>query len=525
MPRTRLGWLLCLLSGAVGVSLALRVAPYQVDDAAITYRYAANLAAGHGLTFNPGHPAVEGFSSPAWLALLALAASLFSPSILPIVATIAGLACAIALVVILARSSPRLDGDTHHRAPWPGVFALAVWALCPAAAFHAVAGLEPMLFVLIVVVLSRAIADQEASWGVFLAAFAATWVRPEGPWILVAVAVQLAAQGEWRRIVQRPTRDVLAVVVAGALTVVAMRLAIFHALLPNTFFAKRAGIAIGAPYVFRTLASPWAAAMVAAGFLGAMHGTKVHRGYLAAAVAWSLAAAVEGGDWMPAARMMMPALAMFSLAAGGLGIANGEAVVTRPRRGVLVAGIIATVAAASFGAIASTQIAATASLSEDGIRHENDVLASWLRQSGVHSVALVDIGQIGFRAPIEIIDLGGLTDARIAHAPGSLLEKRFDRGYLFDERRPDVIVLRSDVLPARSPHGNLAPRTDQAISVVERYVLADPRMPRDYVPLFVLLPGVTRSPLYARIVFLRRGTRLTEAARLPSDTLFVGPPS
>ena len=58
----------------LGLGLSLGIAPYQLDDAYITYRYAANVIDGHGPVFNPGTEPVEGFSSPLWLLLLSLGA-------------------------------------------------------------------------------------------------------------------------------------------------------------------------------------------------------------------------------------------------------------------------------------------------------------------------------------------------------------------------------------------------------------------------------------------------------------------
>ncbi len=42
------------------------------DDAMISMRYAQNLAAGHGLVWNPGGPAVEGYTNPLWTLVMAV---------------------------------------------------------------------------------------------------------------------------------------------------------------------------------------------------------------------------------------------------------------------------------------------------------------------------------------------------------------------------------------------------------------------------------------------------------------------
>ncbi len=45
---------------------------WLVDDAGITFAYARSIAAGAGPVLQPGAPPVEGYSNPAWLALLVL---------------------------------------------------------------------------------------------------------------------------------------------------------------------------------------------------------------------------------------------------------------------------------------------------------------------------------------------------------------------------------------------------------------------------------------------------------------------
>ncbi|RME21481.1 MAG: hypothetical protein D6798_18055, partial [Deltaproteobacteria bacterium] len=49
--------------------------PWTLDDAYITFRYADNLVAGHGIVFNPGER-VEGYTNFLWLLLLAVGRSL-----------------------------------------------------------------------------------------------------------------------------------------------------------------------------------------------------------------------------------------------------------------------------------------------------------------------------------------------------------------------------------------------------------------------------------------------------------------
>src|SRR5439155_14181321 len=59
---------------AFALAMQLVFVGYVKDDAYIAYRYATNLAHGHGLTFNVGDPPVEGFTSFVWTLALALPA-------------------------------------------------------------------------------------------------------------------------------------------------------------------------------------------------------------------------------------------------------------------------------------------------------------------------------------------------------------------------------------------------------------------------------------------------------------------
>ena len=73
--RTTLSWTDVALGllGCAAVLLWLEsyLGVYMPDDAYITFRYAENLATGHGLVFNAAAPPVEGYSNLSWIVLLA----------------------------------------------------------------------------------------------------------------------------------------------------------------------------------------------------------------------------------------------------------------------------------------------------------------------------------------------------------------------------------------------------------------------------------------------------------------------
>ena len=95
--KTRLVWALALSIFAAEAMLFVHWIP---DDAFISFRYAANLAAGNGMVFNPGER-VEGMSNPLWTALLGAATRAGLDTVRTAVTL--SLACSLAAIVMTFR--------------------------------------------------------------------------------------------------------------------------------------------------------------------------------------------------------------------------------------------------------------------------------------------------------------------------------------------------------------------------------------------------------------------------------------
>ncbi|MFZ5476973.1 MAG: hypothetical protein ACOZNI_09385 [Myxococcota bacterium] len=407
-PRT-----LVLAAVAVAVANAARFSSeiHVIDDAWISFRVARNWVERGLPVFEPSIPPAEGMTNLLWTglsALLLLAAPDLDPTI---PARLGGLACYAATVVIAARLATRAAGDR----PLAGAVTAGLLATSGSMAFHAVSGLETaaagLLFVL-------AMSDLDGGrWtraGVWLALGAAT--RPEG--LLVgALGVLIAARGGLAA-AARTAAPFAALVVA----MEAFRLHTYGALLPNTFAAKPPDPAAGLRYVARFVAFTGGV-----GILGALPAVRVARpgaalagvaGALAAGVAWS------GGDWMPGYRRLTEvAIALAVLVGIGVGV----------RSRLAIAGALAWLVGSGVAAARAV----------DSGRYYHPALA-WIaglveRTPGVDSVALYDIGRFGWVFRGEIFDLGALTDARLAAAPGRMGEK-WDEAW-FRERSPDLVVL------------------------------------------------------------------------------------
>lgn len=169
-----------------------RAIPAANEDAYITFRYAANWAAGLGPVFNPGEH-VLGFSSPLWTALLAFGMRLGADPIVwsRTLATVGDVGLLLAFVSLLERGVSRT-------AAW--IFAM-FWAGYPFFAAVTVSGLETGFVVALLAVAAWCIAHRNAAAGPLLGALAlsrpeafvmaavlAVWARPRDRIVAAAIA-------------------------------------------------------------------------------------------------------------------------------------------------------------------------------------------------------------------------------------------------------------------------------------------------------------------------------------------------
>ena len=341
--RARL-WFAGILGFQTGLTLLLFRAHggALIDDAYISFRYATRLAAGQGLTWNPG-VAVEGFSNPVWTLALALVARLGAPPhatafplglLLALVATAAVMAAARRLGLGPARST--LAGGLVA-----GDVGLATWAG---------SGLETGLTTALVALWLReagALRDprrglaQGLRLGILGAVLALS--RPEGV-VWTGLGCAWLIWGVWA------PRRLLVGWFLGAIPLLAayqgFRLVYYGSLLPNTFFAKVEPGEAGLRNAVATLGG-WAAAHVVLLAVAAL-GAVLRRGRPAESSGipprfpwllwgWLLAQAgfvlVAGGDWMGDSRYMAPTVPVLALAV----VVSVRGLSIRPRLGWLAA--------------------------------------------------------------------------------------------------------------------------------------------------------------------------------------------
>lgn len=521
------------LPGLLALAIPLLVATLHgatfgdwiVDDAGISFAYARNLAAGHGLVAQPGVAPVEGYSNFLWVLLLtpAYALGLFHPVWTPKVLGLLGLGAAFALLHRALAVSPA----------WGALAALVAFsltALQPAVAAWVVSGLENGLLACVVAgLLERTLAARadggrpRAALAAGGLAVAAALTRPDG--ILYAGAPPLLlllgppAPGG-----RRTAGRLVAWYALGLFPLLGgflmFRVAYFGDLLPNPYYAK------GGPTVQDLLALLGAAPRMRAklaGLLGAAAGpgaVAVGAGLVlaTAAVAWArrldvghlaltlwllhaaLAYLLLPPDWMAEHRFATPFfLLLYADAAlllrALLELSRGVGV----RREVTFAalGALLLLATAALAAPRSRRFAERPPLPLHvvaevlGHRLNRFVAAFGLEPT---SILLSDVGGTLLVSRLRVYDLHGLCDPVIARTLGHGRDLRAFHDYVFGRIRPGVIHLAT-------PEWARITRLD-----------ADPRFARDYARLEELVgPEAPRRfglDAYPGQLYLRRDLAL-----------------
>lgn len=226
------GFLIPLL-GFLPAAMYLR--HYSIDDVFISFRYAAHLAAGHGLAWNLGGAPVEGFSNFLWVIILA-AARVLGFDIVG-ASEILGFCLGIANLWLFGLLCRRLWPDARYW--WLPVMMLAV---NPEWVMWTMSGLEIGLFCLFLLISTVALTADRClrTWLLSIGLAGLALTRPEG----FALAVIPLACG-WFADRHQPLRARLAtygipaiVLLAATLGVVLFRLSYFGYPLPNTVYAK-----------------------------------------------------------------------------------------------------------------------------------------------------------------------------------------------------------------------------------------------------------------------------------------------
>lgn len=485
---------------------------FLLDDAYISFRYARYLAAGEGLTFNPGAP-VEGYTNFLWTLLMAPAFALG----VPVVAWAKGLSIGLGLLTAaLVWALVPVRGGRDH---WIRGGVVALTLMHPVSVISQADGLEtPLLTALTLGVawlMFRRAPSPRALIGAGVLAALAALTRPDG------VAVAFAAVGGWL-LAGRPHRwgwlPLLGIPVALITAHALWRHSVYGAWLPNTFYVKVggrpdvmvAGVKQGTKFLMWTGGlALWAPALwwvahrqAARGEGAAPDGLRLQRGLavclLLAAAARFAFVVYSGGAWMGTYRFLAPALPLLFVVLG-LGLVGW----TRGSLPRLAAPALLLICGA-LSAFWGVRLVPGQKAYGDRLNKATVAVGKYLHEVGqpTDEVAVLDAGAIPYFSEMRALDLVGLNDAHLARqgakAPTAkkhymlTLEAQADRDYVF-ERAPRWMVLQT-----RAPEAD-AVRSDQRPSV--RNLALDPRFAQyEHVKRF------EASKTYHYQVFKRRGS-------------------
>ncbi len=423
---------------------------WEVDDAYISYRYAANLLHGAGLVYNPGE-IVEGYTNFLWTLWIAAGLAVgLDPAGLALASTIAA---ALALIALTYQLGIKLAGPN---ALWP-LWAVAIAALDTGVLTYGArgGGLETLPFAVLVLVPSvllwagpQRAAGGRIAGGVALAA--AALLRPEGA--IVAV-VLLSVRAVQDRCVGLPAQRLFA---AGAGAVLAIwlpyqvwRIGFYGRLFPNTFYAKTgASLAVvqrGLIYSGDVAVDHWLpAALLLVGGLGSAYvGMRALRGGMRPALraarcaftdptaglrvafaalvgVYTLYIVVAGGDWAEAGRFFVPILVPAVLLAAEITRwAWGRATDrprSRPAATLALTGL--TLAYLLYGLWRSRPAGEISTrLERETYKYQKWALAAvWLRDHTPAGtlLAATPAGVMAYYSRLPVVDMLGLNDLHIA---------------------------------------------------------------------------------------------------------------
>lgn len=411
-----------------------------VDDSYITYRYAENLANGFGPVFNVGER-VEGYSNPAWLALLAIVHG--AGLNVPLAAKVMGILAAIGCMYLTWKIAVDLL-ELSAPAAWFGVM-----YLCTNIGFvyYSISGMETIFYLLTILGFFY---HGQRGHAVLATAFACLMVttRPEG-------LMYLAALGFWL-FVNRREKDkwwlpcFVPVLVYAVLAII--KHDYYGAWLPNTHAAKIGFMtaedsgfmprlwALG-KYTFSEDAVPiyvWALML-----LGALS-LPVRKALPAVSAVFAAVFFVwySGGDWMSFQRFYVPVLPLLVLMAfASADFFHRHLSAGWPRHAVWLVCLLWL-----LPNVQATRIDAKRLL---GGEHYNPAMnsrphvavAEYLRdhtQPG-DEIVVNEIGAIAYVGQRDVVDMLGLTDKVVpSFFPGQQYDKLAD--YVLS-RHPKYVLL------------------------------------------------------------------------------------
>jgi MFS family permease len=467
-----------------------------LDDELILWRFARNLAEGHGPVFNPGQ-VVEGYSAPLWMLLIAGGLAMG----LPAAATGFGFALLGAVLAVVATGLAwrRLHPDTQWYPP------ALLLAASPALGWHAVVGLGTVLMAGLVALWLwlwlEAWQRDEPAWGAAIALGLAGLMRTEA--VLFALPF-LVVEARRRRL------PAALLALGPGLAWLVFRLAYYERWLPVTYHVKKLpllhelrfgivylgvstltmGIGLLVLFALPLLVNP--RPRTEAPLRAATFGLTLFVLYVVSV----------GGDFLELGRFFVPALPIAALLA-----CAGFARVAGTTRAVGAVALTIALALTQWPQFFDRP-ALRMRHAEFEQRWQHVALELKSRVTPDTSVATSPIGALGWYSELPIIDMLGLTnDAVWRVAPNlDIVEKghhRYDADWVLSES-PDLVVLANAWLDVNEPGGT----PTMVISAWERTLFEHGDFQSNYAPW-----AVDVGESYPLILYVRKDATPPRGAR------------
>lgn len=478
------------LVAAIGIPTALtglHAALYGrwiVDDAAISFAYARSIAKGLGPVLQPGDPPVEGYSNPAWEALLVVGrwlgifdhGSWFGiPDYVVFPKLLAILCCAILFGAYYAIASTLTV--------WPVTVTLlagAVVATIPSFTIWAFSGLENALFAAtvgwIAAVLVRAttrgnlLLAKTAIACALLAALAAL-IRPDGAIYVLAYPIVVVTLAKGSRLRACTVNLLVFSIPTGAFLL--WRFMTFGQLLPNTALAKAQGLpnllSIALPLEL-IVYSGCAPALLGLAFVVYAMRTRSDKktGLVALLLTFGLAIleyALLRNDWMGQRRFATPVWALAAIlicVAGALVFAEAT---QRNRRVIVRAGVVTAIVMVAVSGYEANLFRRNPTVPVCAVAsYAGWTVNAYASALNLRNAVIVtpDIGGSTMVSDVKVVDLAGLADAEIAKL----------------WRRGDMSGLRTHIFDARPEFIEIHDSWSKKTGLTD-----DPRLASDYSPI------------------------------------------
>lgn len=459
-PSTGVWFVLCIV---ISMTLTSFYGLCAQDDAFISFRYAQHFWEGHGLVFNIGDR-VEGITNLLWTLLFV---PVFAMGADPVfAAVILGIASLLLLFFGVFSLCTTLEISPF----WP----LLLLACDASVLLEAVEGLESIFFSALLCwgIVFGLRSKGDCSWQSMLCFVMALATRPETP--LVFFLFQLLLY--WR---ERNVRTLLmqtAIFVGAGVVLSGWRYWYYGDVLPNTFYAKVGGVAIGRGLLYLKFYAQYHVLLVISLIWGWKH--ERFRPLLMLYAAYVAYIVIVGGDFKFTSRFLLP-LVCIPVALGGLLLEQSQG---WARIGLIALWIVPQ------GRLYQRSLTWAHDRAQNLIARR--VAGLWVRANtpSYAKIAIHSVGVIPFYAERYTIDMWGLNDRVIARTPvqnfGSGLagHERSNPEYVFSQL-PDMYLPEENLfLPKKINHS--VPE-DFPASFGEQYTSVSIKIEASYLNIWV----------------------------------------